>query len=140
MNLRGRRNREPEVNLTPLIDVVFLMLIFFMVSTTFQHDADLSIQLPEAGVEAGPREAATMQLSISAEGEYALDGRILADNRRDTIVRALTQAREENPERHLIVRADARTPHQNVVRAMEAAGLASISRLSFATLQSEETD
>nr|WP_282571375.1 biopolymer transporter ExbD [Methylonatrum kenyense] len=138
--MRGRRNREPEINLTPLIDVVFLMLIFFMVSTTFQHDADLSIQLPEAGIETGPREATTMHLSISADGEYALDGRILADGSRETIVRALEQAREEDPERHLIVRADARTPHQNVVRAMEAAGLASISRLSFATLQGDGSE
>lgn len=138
MNLRGRRNREPEVSLTPLIDVVFLMLIFFMVSTTFQHDADLTVQLPEAGVDAAPREARSLQLSISAEGEYALDGRLLADGRVETLVRALEQARAEHPDRELIVRADARTPHQNVVRAMEAAGRASITRLSFATLQVDD--
>lgn len=140
MNLRPRRREEPEITLTPLIDVVFLMLIFFMVSTTFQRDADMAITLPEAGQQPAERELHPIELGISAEGDFLIDGRSLVNGQLDTIRRALEEARAERPDAPLVIRADARTSHQNVVRAMEAAGQADITRLSFATVPHREDD
>ncbi len=134
MNLRGRRKDEPEITLTPLIDVVFLMLIFFMVSTTFLREADISLTLPEAGLEPAERAQEPIELAISADGEFFVNGRELVNSQLDTIRRALIEAREDDPEAPLVIRADARASHQNVVRGMEAAGRADITRLSFATL------
>ncbi|MEX0731132.1 MAG: biopolymer transporter ExbD [Aquisalimonadaceae bacterium] len=139
MNLRPRRQDEPEITLTPLIDVVFLMLIFFMVSTTFLREADMSVTLPQAGTEPSERISEPIELAINVEGEFFINGRALVNSQLDTIRRALVEARSDAPEAPLVIRADARTAHQNVVRAMEAAGRADISQLSFATLpQAEE--
>lgn len=135
MNLRPRRQDEPEITLTPLIDVVFLMLIFFMVSTTFQREADMSVTLPETGeVEPTERAGERFELAISADGDFFVNGRALVNSQLETIRRALEEARTEAPEVPLIIRADARTGHQDVVRAMEAAGAANISQLRIATL------
>jgi len=134
MNLRHRRQEEPEITLTPLIDVVFLMLIFFMVSTTFLREADISINLPQAGEAPTERLGEPIELAISASGDFYMNGRALVNSQPETIRRALIQARTDNPEAALVIRADARTTHQHVVRAMEAAGKAEIARFSFATL------
>lgn len=134
MNLRPRRQDEPEITLTPLIDVVFLMLIFFMVSTTFLREADMNVTLPESGLAPTDRSMEPIELVISAEGDYYVNGRALVNSQVETLASALGDARSETPDAPLIVRADARALHQNVVRAMEAAGEAEFRQLSFATL------
>ncbi len=138
MNLRPRRQDEPEINLTPLIDVVFLMLIFFMVSTTFMRQADLELTLPEASQD--PREQATdrIELSINADGQYFVNGEPLINTQLETVRRALEQARAEMPDAPLVIRADGRSAHQSVVTAMDAASQANISRLSIATVPPED--
>ncbi len=139
MNLRPRRQDEPEITLTPLIDVVFLMLIFFMVSTTFLRQADLEVTLPEASREPAERTAEPIELAINADGEFFVNGRALVNSQLETVRRALEQARDEAPESPLLIRADARTTHQNVITAMDAASQANLSRLSIATVpQSDE--
>lgn len=133
MNFRTRRREELELNITPLIDIVFLLLIFFMVSTTFQKESELRIQLPEASEQSPSEPRDPLVIAISADGQYAVGGRTLPDDRRATLVEALGRAVGEQRERPLVVRADARTPHQAVVRAMDAAARLGLHRLSIAT-------
>ncbi len=140
MNLRPRRQDEPEINLTPLIDVVFLMLIFFMVSTTFMRQADLELTLPEASKEPGEQATDFIELAINADGEYFVNGEPLINTQLDTVRRALEQAREESPDAPLVIRADALSTHQSVVTAMDAASQANISRLSIATVPQQGDD
>lgn len=138
MNLRPRRREEPEITLTPLIDVVFLMLIFFMVSATFLNEADMELTLPEASREPEQRPGAPVELVINSEGDYYVDGTALANQQTDTVERALEQAMASAPGTPLVIRADGRTPHQSVVTALDAAGRAGIERVSIATVPEEE--
>ena len=133
MNFRTGRREELDLNITPLIDIVFLLLIFFMVSTTFQKESELKIQLPAADQEARTEPADPLEIVISADGQYAIGGRTLSDNGLGTLIEALGAAAGNNRDRPLIVRADKRTPHQAVVRAMDAAAQLGLDRLSIAT-------
>jgi len=129
------RREEVDLNITPLIDIVFLLLIFFMVSTTFQKESELRVQLPEAEQRETVPPQQPLEIVISADGQYAIAGRTLADNSLPTLIQSLRKAAGEDREQPLIVRADARTPHQAVVRAMDAAARLGLSRLSIATAQ-----
>ena len=139
MNLSSRRREEPTIDLTPLIDVVFLLLIFFMVSTTFRRESDLQIDLPEASTKSPQTEQHQLILGIDADGNYSVNDRALPDGRRETIGAALAEAAGEDRDQALIIRADARTPHQAVVTAMDAAGRLGFRRLAIATVQSPDT-
>lgn len=136
MNLRTSEPEELEVNLTSLIDVVFLLLIFFMVSTTFERPSQLQIDLPEAS--ANPVDELTgLELAIDAGGRMFLDGEALVNNRKPTLAAAL-QARLQGlgsaaVDTPVVLRADAETPHQYVIRAMDVLGAAGFSNLSIAT-------
>lgn len=132
MNLRPDKPEAPEVNLTPLIDVVFLLLIFFMVSTTFTQRGEIKVDLPEASTEQVEARKQPLRLTIDADGAYFLDGKPLqADG--DAIRDALTAAAGGDTGQTLIIRADAQSRHQDVVRAMDAASRAGLSRMSIAT-------
>ncbi len=138
MNLRrGRRSEEPELNLTPLIDVVFLLLIFFMVTTTFMDEAGLEITLPEA--EQDPEDAAPerLEIGITAEGEFFVAGDPLVNRELDTLVQALEDALAGEDFAGIVIRADADAPHRAVVRALDGAGRVGIDRVSIATLSAE---
>lgn len=90
MKLQSRSREEPEVNLTSLIDVVLLLLVFFMVSTSFVREADISIRLPEATAEAQPAEAAEfLEITITETGNFAVNGRSLVNNDRRTLRAAI---------------------------------------------------
>lgn len=139
MNLRSRVQEDVEINLAPFIDVVFLLLIFFMVSTTFLREGNLELTLPEASPVPVQTEARVLELVIDASGDYVLNGRPLANRQPQTIQRALEQALAEAGEvQELIIRADAKTPHQAVVTALDAAGQAGIKKLGIATIPDEE--
>ncbi|MBK1734615.1 biopolymer transporter ExbD [Halorhodospira abdelmalekii] len=139
MNLRGRRRREePEINLTPLIDVVFLLLIFFMVTTTFVHDAGLEITLPQAQSERPERAPQLLEVRISAEGEYAVAGEALINRRIETLVRAMRTAMAEEEFVGVVIQADADAPHRAVVQALDGAGRLGIERVSIATVPAPE--
>ena len=132
MNLRPRRRQEPDVNLTPLIDVVFLLLIFFMVSTTFRKETELKIDLPEAAQQPqATQEARSMEIGIDAAGRYYINGRALADDRRETLKAALLQAASEQRDKPLVISADAKTLHQAVVTAMEVAAETGFKQLAI---------
>lgn len=134
---RGSQSRESDsINLTPLIDVVFLLLIFFMVSTTFTKESHLQIDLPEADAE--PRtqeETQPLDILITAEGHYSVDGRRLVNDKIQTLKSALGKVSEGNSDRPLTITADAQAPHQAVVRAMDAAGQMGFVHLSITTRQ-----
>lgn len=143
MNFRRRRRREDSgVDLTALIDVVFLLLIFFMVSTTFIRETQLRIDLPEATGAPLEREADVIEITVDSRGDYAVNDRLLLNNDLATLLRALEEvagARDSGDTR-VIITADANATHQAVVRAMDAAGKTGLSRVSITTRQPEAED
>jgi biopolymer transport protein ExbD len=138
MNLRPDRSDERvDVNLTPLIDVVFLLLIFFMVSTTFDRHAKLKVELPEASAKTEQQLEDPVILSIDAKGNYFIDDRQVVNTQLETLKIALQKTVADKKDVSLVLRADAKTPHQSVVRAMDAASQLGLTRLSIATIESK---
>jgi biopolymer transport protein ExbD len=142
MNLRpGHKEDSVEVNLTPLIDVVFLLLIFFMVSTTFDRHAKMKVSLPEASTKAIQQQNDPLVLSIDAKGNYFLNERQVVNQQLGTLKQAIRKTLSEKnaniDDVSMVLRADANTPHQAVVRAMDAASQLGLSKLSIATVESK---
>jgi len=136
MNLRPQRSDERvDINLTPLIDVVFLLLIFFMVSTTFDRHAKLKVELPEASAKPAQQQQDPVVISIDAKGNYFINDRQLVNSRLETLKAALRKTVDDKKDVSLVLRADAKTPHQAVVRAMDAASQLGLTRLSIATIE-----
>lgn len=139
MNLRPDKKEDGvEVNLTPLIDVVFLLLIFFMVSTTFDRNAALKVSLPEASSQKTQKQDNPLILSIDAKGNYFLNNRQIVNQSLVTLKEALTRTiggEAAIKDAALVLRADANTPHQSVVRAMDAASQIGLTKLSIATIE-----
>lgn len=133
MQFRRQSKTEDSINLTPLIDVVFLLLIFFMVSTTFTKETHLSIDLPEGSGQPLAEQQQEIEILINADGSYALNGQNLVNRQLDTLKRALEKTANGNADRPLIITADANTPHQSVVTAMDAAGQLGFVHLSITT-------
>lgn len=137
MNLRPIQDRESvEINLTPLIDIVFLLLIFFMVSTTFDRQTKLKVQLPEASNESEQQLDASLVLAIDAKGKYYINDRQLVNTSLKTLKTALQKTIGDDKDVAVVLRADAKTPHQSVVTAMDAALQLGLTRLSIATIES----
>ncbi|MBK1727009.1 ExbD/TolR family protein [Halorhodospira neutriphila] len=140
MNLRrGRHREEPELNLAPLIDVVFLLLIFFMVTTTFVREAGLDITLPESSAARSAAPEA-VEVSVGADGTYYVGEQALINRRPETLAKALREALEAGggEQQRVVVRAAAQAPHQAVVRALDGVGRAGVERVSIATLRAAE--
>jgi biopolymer transport protein ExbD len=135
MKLSLRQRTQPEVNLTSLIDVVLLLLIFFMVSTSFVKQSQITIRLPEAEsmaiVEEVPRQ---IDIMITATGTYLVNGRELINNRAETIRNALQKTSGGNNNLPLTISADANAKHQDVVTAMDVAGRLGFTKISIATV------
>ena len=135
MNLNIRAKAEPEVNMTSLIDVVLLLLIFFMVSTSFVKQSQISIRLPQAD-SAAVAEETPLQLDvmITEQGTFLVNGRELVNNRPETIRNALQKVSNGNTTLPLTISADANARHQFVVTAMDVAGKMGFVRISIATV------
>lgn len=135
MNLRLRAKVEPEVNMTSLIDVVLLLLIFFMVSTSFVKQSQISIRLPDAEsatvVDDVPEQ---LDIMITEQGTFLVNGRELVNNRPETIRNALQKVSDGNTTLPLTISADANARHQFVVTAMDVAGKMGFVRISIATV------
>ena len=135
MKLSLRTRTQPEVNLTSLIDVVLLLLIFFMVSTSFVKQSQISIRLPES--EAPPvvdEEPERIDILITEAGTYYVNGRELINNRAETIRNALQKVAGGNNDLPLTISADANARHQDVVTAMDVAGRLGFTRVGIATV------
>lgn len=133
MKFRRQRRDELSINLTPLIDVVFLLLIFFMVSTTFTRETQLSIDLPEAEGQPGENEDQQIEIQIDEAGKYRVNGQGLVDGRMRTLQAAIYKISAGDTTLPMIITADAQAAHENVVRAMDAAGQMGFIHLSITT-------
>ena len=134
MQLRAKKSEDPEISLTSLIDVVFLLLIFFMVSTTFEQQAVLKVDLPEASNVSHPEnQPDSFELVIDPKGQYYLNDRQLMDGRPSTLRAAFEEAAGDKRDIPIILRADAETPHHFVVTAMDVTAQLGFTRLSIAT-------
>jgi len=138
MNLRTRVPEPPEINLTPLVDVVLLLIIFFMASTTFVHEAPLQVELPQASQEPSSAAGSPLEVTITADGAYMVNRQQLVNSRPDTLRRALERTAGEQRDIPLVIRADARATHQSVVTAMDVAGRLGFVHLSIATINTQE--
>jgi biopolymer transport protein ExbD len=136
MNLRPRHREDPEINLISLIDVLLVLLIFFMVSTTFQQEGRVKVQLPQASAVpiTGPHDP--LVITVTAEGAYRINERTLINSSPETLRAALLK--EAGSDRGpLTIRADARATHQAVVTAMDVAGRLGFAQLNIATVHQE---
>jgi biopolymer transport protein ExbD len=138
MDLRTRPREDPEINLTSLIDVVLLLLVFFMVSTSFLKATEVRLQLPQA--EAMPREepAREIEIIVTASGDYFVDGQELVNRRPETLQRALQRVAGDGRELPVTIRADARASHQSVVTAMDIVGRLGFREILIATVSEPE--
>lgn len=133
MKFRRQTRSEVSVNLTPLIDVVFLLLIFFMVSTTFNRETHLSVNLPESSGPVLDKPPMQIEITISQAGAFAVNGQALVNSDMDTLKAALSKASQGNSRLPLVISADAKSSYQSVVTAMDAAGQLGFVNLRMAT-------
>lgn len=133
MNFRSRRTEEPEINLIPFIDVLLVILIFLMLTTTYSKFTELQLTLPTADTEQMRDRPKEVVISIAADGRYAIDKTALEDRTVDAIASALAGAAPAGTNSIVIISADAAAPHQAVVSAMEAARRAGLTQITFAT-------
>lgn len=133
MQFRRQKREEDSINLTPLIDVVFLLLIFFMVSTTFTKETHLKIDLPEAVGEHQREVPDVVEVLIDAQGNYSVNGQPLVNNQHLTLRAAIDETGGGDRKRPFIITADANTPHKAVVTVMDVAGQLGYVNLSITT-------
>lgn len=138
MSWRKHRRNPVSIDMAPLIDVVFLLLIFFMVSTTFREESQIEINLPQASNEPVEPVGEPLEILIDKDGRYYVDRTPLINTQIDTLKRALRKAAEGRKDPAVIVSADAMSPHQSVVTAMDAARQVGLVHLSIATRNVKE--
>ncbi len=137
MNFRHKKPEELDVNVTPLIDVVFLLLIFFMVSTTFERQSELNIELPEASGEITESEKVEIEIFIGPDGKFTINGNETINTQIDTLLRALREAAGDDNDPRVIIAADKKTTHQAVMTAMDAARQMGFVHITFAAVKPE---
>lgn len=140
MKFKRQHTEMVEVNLTPMLDVVFLLLIFFMVSTTFTKESHLTIDLPEATANSESTPTNTIEIVISSSGHYSINGQQLVNQQLDILKRALQKELGQQTKVPVIITADAKTPHESVVKAMDAAGQLGLVNLSITTRQTAKSE
>ena len=134
MNLRGLRKREdPEINFIPLIDVLLVILIFLMVTTTYQRYAELQITLPEADADPAKERPREVNVAIDAQGRYVIDKTVFTWTNAGALADELRRAAGNAKDPVIIINADASATHQSVVNVMEAARQAGLVHITFAT-------
>ncbi len=141
MRLSLRPKTQPEVNLTSLIDVVLLLLIFFMVSTSFVKESKITINLPEVdGSTVAVEAPEQIEIMITETGTYLVNGRELINSRPETLRNAIQKISDGNTDLPLTISADASAKHQDVVTAMDVAGRLGFVRINIATLNDPTTE
>jgi biopolymer transport protein ExbD len=132
MNFRRHRHEEPEINLIPFIDVLLVILIFLMLSTTYSRFTELQLTLPSANAEAMRERPAEIVIAIAADGRTLLNRRAVDGRSVELLTAELTAAAAGRSDTVLIISADAMTTHQSVINVLDAARRAGLARLSFA--------
>lgn len=135
MKFQRSLKSEATVDITPLIDVVFILLLFFMVTTSFTRESSLLINLPEASGEATTDDPLHIDILINRDGSYAVNGRPLPDTSLATLMEAVTGLADGDVAAPVTITADADTTHQSVVTAMDAVAQLGFTRLNIATRQ-----
>lgn len=138
MNLRPNKKDNVELNITPLIDVVFLLLIFFMVSTTFDRESEINLTLPEASEEVTKQEPVAVNVAVDASGQMFVNGEPLVNSQILTIREAMRDAARGLEDPPVIISADEKATHESVVRIMDAARQLDLVRITFATRELSE--
>ena len=133
MNFRSGRREELNLDITPLIDVVFLLLIFFMVSTTFEHSSEINITLPSSSKEVKQAKPNAVNVGLDSHGNVYINDKALVNAQLETIKIALSDALVGLNEPPIIISADADATHQSVVRVMDAARQLGLVKITFAT-------
>lgn len=136
LNFRRARGEEPEINLIPFIDVLLVILIFLMLSTTYSRFTELQVNLPVADVDAARERPKEIIVAVAADGRYAVNKKPVEGRSVEALAAELSSAAGGSHDQTLIVSADAMTAHQSVVNVMDAARRAGLSRLTFATQSS----
>lgn len=137
MKFRRKQRETVDINLASLIDVVFILLLFFVVTTTFTRETQLRVELPEAssGAPAPDSEQKLVEITISAEGVYSVNNHLLPKSDLATLIEALQKESAGDNKLPLAISADGKTPHQAVVTAMDAAGKLGFSHLRMTTVE-----
>jgi len=134
VNLQGNRSRDdPEINFIPLIDVLLVILIFLMVTTTYQRVAELQITLPEAEADASKQRPKEINVGIDAQGRYVVDKNVFTFTTVGALADMLKRSAGDAKEPVVVINADANATHQSVIHVMEAARQAGLVRITFAT-------
>ena len=139
MRLQSRSRDEPEINVISLVDVLLVLVLFFMVSTSFMRESEISLQLPEATTDRNidvPRDA--LEITVTQSGSYLVNGRELVNNERRTLRAAIERLAGERRDLPVFIRADAAATHQSVVTAMDVAGQLGFVKLNIATVTPPE--
>ena len=138
MNFKPRQEQEVDVNITPLIDVVFLLLIFFMVSTTFVRESEIDLTLPEASEELRDEPIDKIEIAVDKKGQYFVNGKALINSQLETMKAALREHNTSDGDPLVIISADADASHQAVITVMDAARQVGLVRITFPTQIREE--
>lgn len=136
MNFRPGTRDEPEINLIPFIDVLLVVLIFLMLTTTYSKFTQLQVNLPVADAQAQRNDPKEVVVSVSSDGRYAINKEVLDGGNVDVLARALTAATKDAGEAVIVISADAAATHQSVINVMDAARRAGLVQITFATQQS----
>ena len=137
MNLsrRNARNDEPEINVTSFIDVLLLLLIFFMLATTFVDEGRVNMRLPDASVKVdATAPKPTLEIGVTSAGVYSVNGQELINTSTETLSAAISKVAGNDREQTVLIRADARSTHQSVVTAMDVLGRLGFRSISMATV------
>jgi biopolymer transport protein ExbD len=139
VKFRRKPRENVEINLASLIDVVFILLLFFVVTTTFTRETQLKVDLPEAASGTPPEQTELKQLEvlIAADGSYSLNAKALLKSDLDSLMAALRKESAGDNSLPLIISADAQTPHQAVITAMDAAGKLGFAHLRITTVEAQ---
>lgn len=141
MKLRKRPREDDQINVVPFIDILLVLLIFFMVSSRFTHNAELRLNLPTAEVTAGQqRQPETVELAVHENGTYSVNGRSVLDNKPETLHKALREVAGDRTDIPMILSADAKATHQAVITAMDVAGQLGFAKLSITTRRDENAE
>lgn len=130
---RGHGREEPEINLIPMIDVLLVILIFLMVTTSYAKFSELQINLPQAGGETSVAQPKPINVTVDALEHYAINNQGLSYTGTEALAAELKKAAGDQTDPTIVINADAKTPHQAVVNIMEAARLAGYGRITFTT-------
>jgi biopolymer transport protein ExbD len=136
MNFQTSAREDPEINLIPFIDILLVILIFLMLTTTYSKYTELQVTLPVADAQTSRDKPKEVVVSISNDGRYAIDRQVLEEVGADALARALTAAAQGNSDAVIVISADAAATHQSVITVMDAARRAQLAQITFATQQS----